>query len=276
MALGRAKYAWGWQRQRTSCYGGGRHAGRGLRGQNGPGQSRPWMSDCLVAQARTSSPVPGTAGWRVWRSTAEREDEPGGRLQPGSEPTAGLACVCPDRRAPALPLMGKACGQTSGSGTGNTQSIIRASGFLHCLTPASPERRCPPRRPPGTRRGGKGRRNVQREQCGKGSREGCSHSRICLWTPLQGLPRLDRVGNTQRLAAGDTRSVGAAAPGFHQSPGAAGISLHHLPAGSWEWTGWIQHWSSVRDPEGSAPWGFSALLLWCCHRDQQGLAQGSH
>lgn len=96
-----------------------------------------------------------------WRSTAGPEDEPEGRLQPGCEATAGLACVCPDRRAPARPLMGKACGQTSGSGTGNTQSIIRAFGFLHCFTPASPECRCPPCRPPGTRRGGKGRRNVQ-------------------------------------------------------------------------------------------------------------------
>lgn len=121
--------------------------------------------------------------------------------------------------------MGKACGQTSGSGTGNTQSIIRASGFLHCLAPASPECRCPPCRPPGTRHSGKGRRNVQREQCGKGSREGWSHSRICLWTPLHGLPRLDRVGeHAETLAGGSAQSVGAAAPGqFHQSPGVSGI-----------------------------------------------------
>lgn len=32
--------------------------------------------------------------------------------------------------------MGKACGRTSGSDRGNTQSIIRASGFLHHLPPA--------------------------------------------------------------------------------------------------------------------------------------------
>lgn len=108
------------------------------------------MPDCLMAQAALC-PALRAGGWR---STRRREDEPGGRLQPGCEATAGLACVCPDRRTPARPLMGKACGQTSGSGTGNTQSIIRASGFLHCLAPAGPECRCLPCRPPGTRRSG--------------------------------------------------------------------------------------------------------------------------
>lgn len=134
------------------------------RGRNGPGQSvSSIVCGCLIAwwhKRGQATPCPAVRAGGC-RSTAGREDEPGGRLQPACEATAGLACVCPDRRAPARPLMGKACGQTSGSGTGNTQSIIRASGFLQCLTPASPECRCPPCRPPGTRRSGKGRRNVQ-------------------------------------------------------------------------------------------------------------------
>lgn len=122
--------------------------------------------------------------------------------------------------------MGKACGQTSGSGTGNTQSIIRAPGFLHCLTPASPECCCPPCRPPGTRRNGKGRRNVQWRAVSAEQQEGLEPQQDLPMAPLQGLPRLDRVGGrAEALAGGGTHIVGAAplGKGFHPSPGVAGI-----------------------------------------------------
>lgn len=119
---------------------------------------------------------------------------PGGRLQPGCEATAGLACVCPDRRAPARPLMGKACGQTSGSGTGNTQSIIGASWIPALPHAGQPECRCPPCRPPATARSGKGRRsNVGRAAGRAGAQLGTT-------------ARADSVG-------GHTDSMGAAAPG---------------------------------------------------------------
>lgn len=103
---------------------------------------------------------------------------PGG----GCEATAGLACVCPDRRAPARPLMGKACGQTSGSGTGKHPEHHRGPWI-----PALPHAGRP-RTPLPARHSGKGRRNVQR--CGQGSRKGWSHGRIGHWAPLQGLGRV--------------------------------------------------------------------------------------
>lgn len=98
MALGRAKYAWGWQRQHTSCYGGGRHAGRGLRGQEWartvpsvdvrlPGgtsedkQPRAWHCGLAGGEALQNvrmSPGGGCSqamnpqpGWRVCAPTAE-------------------------------------------------------------------------------------------------------------------------------------------------------------------------------------------------------------
>lgn len=51
---------------------------------------------CPIAQVHKRGQAAPCPALRAggWRSTAGREDGPGGRLQPGCEAIAGLACVC--------------------------------------------------------------------------------------------------------------------------------------------------------------------------------------
>lgn len=225
-----------------------------MRGGGSDSAHRVWAAGAAMGQhsgcpiawwhGRGQSPCPALRAGG-WRSSAGREDEPGGRLQPGCEAAAGLACVCPDRRAPARPLMGKACGQTSGSGTGNTQSIIGASGFLHCLTPASPERRC---RPAGTG-------SVRREkECPvravrAGQQEGLE--------PQRDLP-VGTAGHAGAPAAGGTRSVGAAGASINP-PASAGSScgIIPLPCGR---LGADRVGSALGQPQGSGAFGCSGIF----------------
>lgn len=206
---------------------GQRAAGAGM----GPGWCCRWVPPPLVrlARAQTHSPVPGTVGRRDAAALQDVGMSPGGGCSRAVKPQrdlAGLACVCPAAELPAQPLMGKACGRTSGSERGNTQSIVRASGFLHRLTPDRPQAPPPALPPTGPRVRGKGRRSLQWAEVQAGQRAACE--------PQQELP----TGSAAPAGRGGRRSggfgwqhtaQGAAAPGRclrqHRPPR---LSRHHL------------------------------------------------
>lgn len=141
------------------------------------------VSIAQLARAWTHRSVLGTVGRRDATALQDMGTSPGGGCSRAAKPQrgpamAGLTCVCPATELPAQPLMGKACGQTSSSDRGNTQSIIRASGFLHCFPPANARPARSAEASPAARQAhawcwGKGRRNLQWAEMQAAQRAGC-------------------------------------------------------------------------------------------------------
>lgn len=199
---------------------------------------------------------------------------------------AGLECMCRAAELPAQPLMGKACGRTSGSDRGNTQSIIRASGFLHCLAPASARPAWSAAASPAARRAhgaaGRGGGISSGQRCRQGSGQGVSHSRSCPWAPLS---RAAPAGLGRRMHCGfgwqrhtQCRGLQPLGRGFHQALtlqlsrhclgiACLGALVPSLGAEGVDMAPGQREGSRASSSLGvTCKRGFSAQLPRCCHR----------
>lgn len=133
----------------------------------------------------------------------------------------------PGHRAAATAANGKGMRSDQRLWRGNTQSIIRAPGFLHSLMPGQPECRSQPCRPPGTRCCGERAAPVGRDAGGAAG-----------WgEPQRELPGREDV-QRRWLAAHAAQGLQPPGTGFHQAlmcqhpPGPAGPSPAKPPMSS--------------------------------------------